>query len=172
MPVSIPGFPVFGSHHPNTMARWFIYDVRWFRDAPPLPKNLAVANRRLRREDHEVPLLAEDGFVESLEWNAFYKEFEIVPRRWRSPLLTAEDVYRILLVSNANPGRVMRWECRCESWTDCDEGLTDCRFRRPHRGEDATRNDCVWVNEDFDRFYASRLNDRPKAFRNIPRFIQ
>jgi hypothetical protein len=172
------------------MARWFIYEVLWKHDVPPLPKNLSVANRRLRREDHEVPLLTEDGFVESYEWNEFYKEFEIVPRRWRSPLLTAEDVFWILLVSNANPGRVMRWECRCESWGDCDDGLTDCRFRRPYRGEDAMRNDCGRMNEHpkcrRDTCFACRTglidcgfrsldrraNEERFAFRSIPRFIR
>lgn len=169
-PVSIPALPLLACRIIRSMERWFIYDVLWMHGASPLAKNLAVANRRLRRADHEVPLLTEDGFVESREWTGTH--VEVFPRRWRNPILTAEDVHRILLESNANPGRVRRRECRCESWTACDAGMTECVWRRPHRSEDERRIECVWIDENYEKFYASRETDGPNRFRNIPRFVR
>jgi hypothetical protein len=150
------------------MARWFIYDVQWLHNVPPLHRNLAIANRRIQHEDWDAPLLTAEGFVESVE--RLESPIMFRPRRWRKPLLTAEDVYRILYVSNANVWSVRRWECRCNNWDECDNGLTECSFRWPHRGEDAAQNDCMWFNEGFFRFEASRLHNAQHAYRNVPRF--
>jgi hypothetical protein len=142
--------------HSRFMPRWFVYKVLWRMDIPPVRKNLATANRRLHRGDPNVPLLTEDGFVE----------------RWCDPRLTAEDVYRILLTSNANVCRVLRWECRCKDWDACDAGFTFCYPHRPCRGEDVKQSDCVWIDENFHGFYGSMLDNSPNRYRNIPRFMR
>ena len=136
------------------MARWFIYQVLWHRGIPPLARNLAVANRRLQREDWDAPLLTEDGFVERVEpmqGVGFAGCYHVLPRRWRSPILTARDVYCILTESNANPSRVIRWECRCEDWSACDAGLTKCYARHAYRGEDATTDYCSFYIIESER---------------------
>lgn len=99
------------------MARWFIVDVRWEADVPPLPRNLAVANRRIRREDSYAPELTERGFVDPSTGG---------PARWRFPLLGAADVFRILRDSNCRPLCVSFHECRCWDWSACDRRETEC----------------------------------------------
>lgn len=120
------------------MARWYIFKVHWARGAPPFARNLRVANARLYKADGDAPPLTVNGFV----------------FRWRNATLTAKDVYRILAESNAQPGAVIRWRCDCDDWHDCDAGLTKCGPRRAHANENKDDLRCVWVDEDYERFYA------------------
>lgn len=126
------------------MARWFVYEVQWKRGVPPFAKNLHVANARLQRIDYDAPLLTEKGFV----------------HRWRNPTVTARDVYRILHESNAQPGIVNRWECKCDDWGDCAVGLTECGQHRAHRGENEEDDRCYWFDENSAKFYESNRPTR------------
>jgi hypothetical protein len=118
------------------MASWAVYEVIWQPNTPPFAKSLRVANARLRAGDWEAPTLTADKTI----------------YRWRSPLLTAADVYRILYESNAQPEQVTRWDCNCGDWNECDDGLTECGYHRPYRGEDEYHDRCYYFDENQARF--------------------
>lgn len=119
------------------MGKWYVYEVLWKSGVPPFPKNLRVANARLQRADYDAPVLTTDGFID----------------RWRNPLLTAKNVFRILYESNANVGLVQRHECPCDCWNDCNTNLTKCGYRRAYRGENEDDDRCNWYDENGAKFY-------------------
>lgn len=132
------------------MASWFIYEVKWQPNAPPFAKSLRVANARLRAGDWEAPTLTADKTI----------------YEWRSPLLTAADVCRILYESNAQPAQVMRWECTCGDWAACSAGLTECGYHRPYKGENEEDERCYHYDENRARFGTHRSSKITKSKRS------
>jgi hypothetical protein len=107
----------------------YVYMIWWSNNTPPLSRNLAVANRRLKRADPNAPELTANGEI----------------YRWNDPSLTATDVYRILLESNANPGYVKRAVCDCEAEDRCDPSAH--HRTRIQRGMNEDDERCNWLDE-------------------------
>ncbi len=91
------------------MAKWYHYSVTFPRGVPPLRKHLDVINRRLRALDWDALELGETGF------NGHYNESP----RWRSPLVTPEDVVRIVEEVSGMRVDVTRRVCVADL-ADCD----------------------------------------------------
>jgi hypothetical protein len=137
------------------MARWFIFSVTW-DGVSPLPRNLAIVNRRLRRLDPDAPELTEYGFVDPATggW-----------ARWREPTVGADDLFRLLRDANCRPLRVSCWECRCSiafgglGWEACDRHETECpgaEDRGRWREDGCERHFFDWRDEACDNILNPR----------------